>query len=288
MLNRIKIARATMQSVAKNPLLLLGALLALFGLLWVVNSAVAVPIAWLGAANVVVTVVFVALPIVIIAVAARLNWPPLVAILTGIVCLCIVVFLRGGGIALDGVVQIARFGWPAALGILITGLIKDKNLLLPIAIVLATVDILAVFAPAGTVKQSLESPTIRPIFDAMAYQVPEAGTARPLAQMGPADPLFIAMFLYAVRKFKMRFKQTILWLIPALVAYLFIVLVYGDQSLWGVPLGALPALVPVGIVVALTNAREFKMSKQEAFMTIGVAALCASLIVALFTFWRPD
>jgi hypothetical protein len=254
--------------------------------MWVTNAYIQVPLSALNVANIVVTVIFVAMPIVIIAAASRLQWRPVVTVAVCTTCLGAVIFLRGGGPALDGVVQIARFGWPAAIGFLITGLIKDKNLLLPIAIVLATVDILAVFAPSGTVQQGLESPTIRPIFDAMAYQVPEAGTARPLAQMGPADPLFIAMFLYAVRKFKMRFKQTLLWLIPALAAYLWIVLAYGDRSLWGFSLGALPALVPIGLVVALVNMRDFKLSKQEGMMTVGVATLCAGLILMLFTVWR--
>jgi hypothetical protein len=104
--------------------------------------------------------------------------------------------------------------------------------------------------------------------------------------MGPADPLFIAMFLYAVRKFDMRFRQTLLWLIPALAIYLGIVLVFGDRSLWGISLGALPALVPIGIVVVAVNAREFKMSKQEAAMTAGVLAVCACLIVLLATVWK--
>jgi hypothetical protein len=272
--------------VAKSPLALVLGLIALFWVLWVANAYLRIPLDALHIANIVVTVIFVALPIFIIAAAVRLNWPPLVSILGCAACLAIVALLRGGGPALDGVVQIARFGWPAAIGILISGLIKDKNLLLPIAIVLATVDILAVFAPAGTVQQGLENPTIRPIFDALAYQVPEAGTATPLAQMGPADPLFIAMFLYAIRKFKMRFKQTILWMVPALAAYLWIVLAYGDRTLWGFSLGMLPALVPIGLVVAIVNAREFKMSKQEAMMTIGVATLCAGLIFMLFTVWR--
>ncbi|MEO7453318.1 MAG: hypothetical protein ABIV13_00980 [Fimbriimonadales bacterium] len=272
--------------MAKSPLTLLLVLLGVFWVLWVTNAYIRIPLSALSVANVIVTVIFVAMPIVIIAAAARLKWKPVVTVAVCAACLAAVILLRGGGPVLDGVVQIARFGWPAAIGFLITGLIKDKNLLLPIAIVLATVDILAVFAPAGTVQQGLESPTIRPIFDAMAYQVPEAGTARPLAQMGPADPLFIAMFLYAVRKFKMRFKETLLWLIPSLAIYLWIVLAYGDRTWLGFSLGALPALVPIGLVVALVNAREFKMSRQEAMMTIGVATLCAGLIFMLLTVWR--
>ena len=196
----------------------------------------------------------------------------------GTLFLAIVVLIRGGGTLLEGLVQLARFGWPAALGFLISGIVRDKNLLLPIAIVLLTIDILAVFAPSGTVKQGLSSPTIRPIFDAMAYQVPEAGSARPLAQMGPADPLFIAMFLHALYKFRMNFRGTIVWLIPTLIAYLAIVLFAGDSKFLGFSLAALPALVPICIVVVALNARYFRPSKPELAMTVGVATVCAVLI----------
>lgn len=281
-------ARVNYCRVIRNPLGPVVLLLACFYAAWVVNAHLSIPLEALNAANIVATVVFISLPILIIAAAARLQWKTWAAITCLVVCLGIVAFARGGGPFLDGVLQIARFVWPAALGFLISGLIKDRNLLLPIAIVLATVDILAVFAPAGTVNQGFESPTIRPIFDALAYQVPKAGTAMPLAQMGPADPLFIAMFLLAIHKFGMRFRQTLLWMIPALAAYLLVVLVFGNETVFGFSLGALPALVPVGLVVGIVNAREFRMSKSESAMTIGVAAICCALVVGLVTVWRAE
>ena len=248
---------------------------------WFINANLKLRLDWLPAVNALATVIFVGLPIATIAAAARIRWRPIGAASACATFLAIVVLLRGGGALLDGIVQLARFGWPAAFGFLISGLIRDKNLLLPIAIVLLTVDILAVFAPSGTVKQGLSSPTIRPIFDALAYQVPEAGSARPLAQMGPADPLFIGMFLHAIHKFRMNFRGTILWLIPALVAYLAIVLLAGDSNLLGFSLSALPALVPISIVVVSLNAKYFKPSRQELQMTIGVAIVCAALIAWL-------
>lgn len=264
-------------------ILLLGA----FYALWVTNAYLPVPLEALGAANIVATVVFVGLPIVVIAAMARIEWRPWAAILACLFCLGVVALLADASNPfVSGFVQIARFGWPAALGVLIAGMVRDRNLLLPIALVLATVDILAVFAPAGTVRQGLENPDIRPIFDALAYQVPTAGTAQPLAQMGPADPLFISMFLYAIRKFDMSFRATLWWMIPALAAYLGIVLLFGNRMLYGFSLGALPALVPVGIVVVLVNRKHFKPSRQEAAMTWGVAALCLAAIIALATVWR--
>jgi len=272
----------------RKPLGLVALLLCCFYVVWVVNSHLSVPLQSLYAANVVATVVFISLPILIIAAAARLPWKPAVTIVCLVLFLGIVLFVRPNGPFVEGLLQIARFGWPAMLGFLVSGLIKDRNLLLPIAIVLATVDILAVFAPIGTVRQGLDNPTIRPIFDALAYQVPEAGKATPLAQMGPADPLFIAMFLLAIRKFGMRFRQTLVWMVPALAAYLLVVVKFGGETFLGFSLGALPALVPVGLVVGIVNAREFRMSRSEAAMTFVVAALCSALIVGLVTVWKAE
>jgi hypothetical protein len=249
--------------------------------LWIINGSLRLPLSWLPIANVVATIIFVGLPIVIIAVASRVSWKPWVALAAAVGFLACVVLLRGGGLWLDSVVQIARFGWPAGLGFLISSLIRDRNLLLPIAIVLATVDILAVFAPSGSVNRGLSSPAIRPIFDVMAYQVPTAGSARPIAQMGPADPLFVAMFLFAINKFKLAFRTTVLWLIPALIGYLAIVVFAGDRTFLGFSLAALPALVPVSIVVVTVNAKYFKPSKQEMAMTAAVAVVCLALVAWL-------
>lgn len=266
-----------------------------FFVLWVANVFIPVPVEMLHAGTLISTAVFLAIPILALYYAGRLNWSPLRAAITLVVCLAVV-----GALALfqtkvhgqlqtavySGIFQMARIGWPLALGVLVASLVKDKNLLLPIAIVLATVDILAVFAPAGTVKQGLQSPAIRPIFDTLAYQIPKFGTATPAAQMGPADPLFLGMFFYAIHKFGMRARETLLWMLPALLVYLLIVLFFGGERFFGIPLGALPALVPIGIVIVAVNWREFALTRQEKAMTATLGILCLSAIAAAFFLWK--
>src|SRR5690606_34224615 len=68
-----------------------------------------------------------------------------------------------------------------------------------------------------------------------------------LGFVGPADLFISAMFFAALFRYRMRPRQTAIWLGPVLVAYLFVVL------LSGMPL---PALVPIGITVLIVNWRE--------------------------------
>lgn len=260
---------------------------AAFYVLWVANAYVRFPIADLRVGEAIATVLFMVLPLTALYFGGAMQWRPAVSAIVFLCCVIVVAVFafgvhRSPNAYESGVLQIARLGWPMALGFLISGLIKDKNLLLPIAIVLGTVDILAVFAPMGTVRQGLQSPAIRPIFDALAFQVPKFGSVTPAAQMGPADPLFLGMFFYALHKFGMRTRETFYWVVPALLIYLLIVLLFGNASIGGISLRALPALVPIGLAVVVANRKEFSMSRDERRMTLGVAALCVCLLVLGF------
>ena len=280
--------------MAKRPFAAFLITIAVFFGLWILNALLRVPIADVRVGGLVAAVLFISLPVLAIYFGAALQWRPLVSLLVLVLCfvvvwLCSVAIHSVAGLQgafVSGLLQVARIGWPMALGFLICGLVKDKNLLLPIAIVLATVDILAVLSPMGTVRLGLQNPAIRPIFDAFAFQIPKFGAVSPAAQMGPADPLFLGMFFYALHKFKMRAQATLFWIIPALALYLFIVLRFGSVRVAGISLGALPALVPIGIVIVAVNWREFSMSREEKGMTFAVALLALVLLLGAFLVWR--
>ncbi len=280
--------------MAKRPLAAFLLTVALFLGLWILNALLRVPVADVRIGSLVTAVVFISLPILAIYFGAALQWRPQVSLLVLVLCLvvmwlCSVALHSVSGMQgafVSGLLQVGRIGWPMALGFLISGLVKDKNLLLPIAIVLATVDILAVLSPIGTAKHGLQSGAIRPIFDVFAFQVPKFGTVAPAAQMGPADPLFLGMFFYALHKFRMKAMATLLWIIPALALYLFIVLRFGSRTIAGISLGALPALVPIGIVIVAVNWGEFSLSREEKGMTLAVALLSSVLLIGAFLVWR--
>jgi hypothetical protein len=280
---------ATIRLMVKRSGLPLIAAAAAYFAIWAINARSPIPLERLFLASFLATVAFVGLPIVGLYLGGRMQWKPTTSVCVLAGCLAVLGALLLAKIPptpeTTGIAQLARIGWPMALGFLVAGLVKDRNLLPPIAMVLATVDILAVFAPVGTVKIAMHSEKIRPIFDAVAIQVPKAGTALPMAQMGPADFLFLGMFFYAIFKFGMRAKETLYWVIPALAIYLSIVIFWGDKQLFGLPLGTLPALVPIGAAVVIANRDQFSMSKQEKAMTYAVLVLCLAVLVIAAILW---
>jgi len=81
--------------------------------------------------------------------------------------------------------------------------------------------------------------------------------------------VFMAMFFVALYRFDMRPRQTLVALVPTLLLYLIL----------SAFLGAIPLLPPIALVVLLVNLREFKMNKEEIGSTIGVAVVCAALVI---------
>jgi hypothetical protein len=182
------------------------------------------------------------------------------------------------GVLVESLGQTGLLVWCLGLGVLVALLIKEKNLILPVALFLAGFDaflVLTPYAPTAAIVE--QNPAV---FQSVASSVPKAREAKPaekpkeakleaLAFIGPADFLFAAVFFALLYRFKMRVRETALWLAPVLVMYLFIVL-----SPFG--LCMLPALVPIGGTVLLVNRKEFTLTKDEVQATWGVAviALC--------------
>ncbi|MEW5884168.1 MAG: hypothetical protein AB1725_08090 [Armatimonadota bacterium] len=280
----------------RRGLLLTAVVVAFLSLTWVAFSA-HLPPQYLAPASVVATVLFMFLPVCGIFLAAGLGWTPksaAVVLLAGVVAVLLLSNLQAGSVWLDGAIQAAlqffRVAWPVALGILVGTLVRDKNLLIPIAVFLITFDILLVLAPRGPTRAMMQQPITRQAFETLAYQVPaprsqaEEPSVRPqpLAQVGPADSLFLAMFAFALYRFGMRVRKTFVWMAVALTLYLGVVIFAGGASIAGIPLKMLPGLVPMGIVVLTVNRREFSLSNEERRLVYGVVAVCALLILGAF------
>jgi hypothetical protein len=268
--------------------ILLGALFAL----GIAVPLIPVPTEWLYVGRIVSSVLFVSIPIFAIYFAAMLGWTfarALTVFVISVVFFALLTYVARNAtppyvaaVFVAALLQLGLLAWASSLGIVIACGIRDKNLLLPICFVLATVDIIAVLAPVGTVKRALESEKGRVAFDIVSFKVPQFGSAQPAAQIGPADFLFLSMFFAAIHRFGMRARETLLVIVPGLLIYLAIVLFFGDASLFGIPLRALPALVPIGLLVLAVNWPEFKLSKQEKAMTAVLLLICAAAIWASF------
>lgn len=244
-----------------------------------------VPIAVVPIANIVMGCLFLGGPLLALCFAARDSWSPKMALqyfVGGLVLQISCFYLQSNyfqhpGIPSQVINALGQIGlpiWCVGLGALLATLIKDRNIVVPIAIFLACLDMFLVFSPLGWTHRLIK--TAPALLPAIAAQVPVAShettgeRISPGALAGPADFMFLAMFLVALFRHNMRARRTVIAIIPTLLVYMLLV-----NRLHT----ALPALVPIGGVVLLVNWKEFELSKHEKMSTSVVAVVG----VALFT-----
>lgn len=241
--------------------------------------------------SLVFSAIFIAIPIIGLFYAAQARWGlmiPLALIGIGVVLqvsgtpLAQAATLPGWArLSFQALAQSGLILWCFGLGASLAALFNDKNLLLPVSVFLAGFDVFLVTMPSGPVQQVLQRQP--EIFQNVAYAVPAATKAGQAvgvqigAYVGPADFIFLSMFFVALYQFQMRIKQTLPWMVAALVGYLGVVLLLGDVQLGPISLAALPALLPIGLVVLLVNFPEFKLSRDEWIGTVVVGILAVAL-----------
>lgn len=234
-------------------------------------------------------ILFIAAPIAALFCAASADWKAktgFIWLAAGVaVQVACVIALRGmpkAGLPTVLVECLAQTGllvWCTGLGSLVGLLIKDKNLILPVAIFLAGFDIFLVMTPNTFVAQTVANNPA--LFQSVAMRVPMA-RAEPkpeapqeqrgpriqaLAYIGPADLIFVTTFFALLFRFQMQIRKTVAWLIPVLILYM-------GVALMGMPL---PALVPIGLTVLLVNIREFKFARDEKIGLALVSVLAVGL-----------
>jgi len=259
--------------------------LIVLAILRVVLASATVPITILPIANIVMGCLFLGGPLLALCFAARDPWSRKMGFtfFVGGLTLQISCFVLSSYVfqhadipaqVINALGQVGLPIWCVGLGALLATLIKDQNIVVPIAIFLACLDMFLVFSPLGLTRMIIKSvPSMLP---AIAVQIPIAShqttgeKISPGALAGPADFLFLAMFLIAIFRFNMQGRKTVLVVIPTLLAYMMLV------SLVHTPL---PALVPIGTVVLLVNWKEFRLSKDEVIST----GVVGGLGLALFT-----
>ncbi len=175
--------------------------------------------------------------------------------------------------------------WLAATGgSLLALIVRSINMLPPIAAVLALVDIWTVFL-GGPVQKIMESnsPIAQTVTRAMTVPLPApkpvSGSAAPYnVAVGFADFLFIAFFVSSVTRFvpdRRTYRRLVVVLVALLCAYMLVVFK------WGI---AMPALVPMAVVMLALHWRHFRYERSEVFALL-YAALVIGAIVAIF-WWR--
>ncbi|MBV6459760.1 MAG: hypothetical protein HONBIEJF_02913 [Fimbriimonadaceae bacterium] len=244
--------------------------------------------------NILLTLLFVGLPIIALYRVGSDTWTVrngVVFLVSGIVIQAVGVMLRGASppesFGMHFGEALAQLGlpiWCVGLGALLAILLKEANLIPPVAIFLAGFDMLAIFWPDSPTQRILAAHP--QIFRNVAASVPSL-TGAPMAYVGPADFFFLAMFFIALFRFRMKTQQTFRWVVAVLLAYIGIVIAFGSVQIGPISLGMLPALVPIGLCVLLVNLDAFNLNREEKWMTLAVAVLSVGMAVFALTRPRP-
>lgn len=166
----------------------------------------------------------------------------------------------------------------ACLGILIAPIIREPNVLLPVALVSMPIDILGAMTPIGFTQNVVaHNPGL---VQNLSVPVPSFGGGlhggiHAIGFIGPGDALFMAFFFAVVLRLQMNTRGTF-WLMYALLtATMLIVLVEGYN---------IAALVPMGLAILLANSRYFKLKRAEVFATIYAGGMILVLVTCFYLY----
>jgi len=244
------------------------------------------------------TLVFMALATWVVLRAAALPLRPLVALAWMAVLLILFVVvrlspafvpaLRQSPVALETVLGISDTLMVLAasmLGLAVSHIIREPNILAPAALFAALADFAVV---------SLWIPRVMEVapqaLSTVAIHVPQVGAKptptglRPIGIIGPADFVFLAFYFACVWRFGMAARATYIWMVIALAGYMFFQNVVGSLTpRFMDAVDMLPGLVPMAVVLLLVNRKYFRFSREEKRAMAVVALLVVGIIA--FAFW---
>jgi hypothetical protein len=177
----------------------------------------------------------------------------------------------------DLVGNIALILWAVLIGRLVSRIIKEGKLLLPVAIVASLVDIFTVFW--GFVGKVVDkAPAVGQAFSAQApaVAVAEKVNAPVLTYIGMGDFLFIAMFLSVALRHAMPAGRA-MW-----AAFVSMLAAAAVLALWNPP--GIPGLPFISAAVLLVTRRHFVFTREEkrALVVAGVVvAAVAGMVGAM-------
>lgn len=160
----------------------------------------------------------------------------------------------------------------SAMGLLVSLILRHPNIILPVAVFSAMVDIWTVFlGPTG--KAVANAPHV---VQAVSVALPDPGQGyAPISFIGPADVIFFAMFMAAIYRLKMEPVRTFWIAFPLLTLGMASVIQFS-----GTP--GLPALILIGAAVIIGNWKHFKLTRQE-YIYVGIVMLVLIALTAAVT-----
>lgn len=167
------------------------------------------------------------------------------------------------------------------LGILLSPIIREPNVLLPVALVSMPIDFLGAMTPIGFTAHIVAQ---HPDFvKHISVKVPGVGSAThygglaPIGFIGPGDVLFVAFFFAVVLRLNMNVRGTFWWIYGLLTAtMLFVLSPFGFN---------IAALVPMGLAVLIANFHYFKLKREEVFATLYAGLLIMALVTGFYLYY---
>lgn len=167
----------------------------------------------------------------------------------------------------------------AFFGILLSRIIREPNVLLPVALVAMPIDYLGAMTPIGFTQNAVANNPA--LVKALSVPVPSVGgggqhhgVLHPIGFIGPGDALFMAFFFAVALRLNLNVRGTFWWMYGLLTATMLLVLS---------PVGfSIAALIPMGLAVLIANGRYFRLKREEVFATIYAAALVLALVSGFY------
>jgi hypothetical protein len=183
-------------------------------------------------------------------------------------------------IALGTLTDAALMSLSVCAGNLASRLIRAPNMLGPICIVIALVDVWGVLF-GGIVSQLLQK---APEIAARAMTSgPKLGAASskpgfviPLPDIGVGDYLFLGLLFGALFYLSLNWRDAINWVVPLVCAALLVITLFPRS----VP--PLPGLLFIGLGVAIPNYKTFQFTREEKFALLYAGAFVAVLTGVLY------
>lgn len=167
------------------------------------------------------------------------------------------------------------------LGLLLSPIIREPNVLLPVALIAMPIDYLGAMTSIGFTSQVVKNhPNI---VKGISVPVPSVGASahhgglHPVGFIGPGDILFVAFFFAVVLRLNLNGRGTFWWIYGLLTATMIFVLSPGGFNI--------AALVPMGLAVLLANFRYFKLRREEVFATLYAGLLIIALVTGFYLYY---
>ncbi|MER3474370.1 MAG: hypothetical protein C4335_10145 [Armatimonadota bacterium] len=224
---------------------------------------------------------------------AALGW--MLVLLAGFVLVrlspAFVPALRHSAVALEivlGVSDTLMVLAASMLGLAVSHIIREPNILAPAALFAALVDFAMVSLWIPRVMQSAPQ-----ALGAVAVHVPQVGAKptpaglRPIGIIGPADFVFLAFYFACVWRFGMAARATYIWMVVALAGYMFFQNVVGSLTpRFMDAVDMLPGLVPMAVVLLIVNRKYFRFSREEKRAIAMTALIVMGIITLAFVAMR--